>query len=403
MTALDTIDHDAGRRSLGLTARLLRALVQPLAAGSLRIVTPTGETIDLVGRESGVDATVVIERWRAIWRLMRGGGVGFAEAFMDGDWTTPDLTRFLEWALRSEQHSGAFRGHIGARFARRLVHRLRANTRRGSRRNIAAHYDLGNDFYSLWLDRGMSYSSGIYRSGDETLEEAQDAKLERIAELLDAGGGDRVLEIGCGWGGIIEKLLTRHACRMTALTLSTEQHSYAQARVERLGLAGRSDIRLQDYRDVSGQFERIVSIEMLEAVGERYWPVYFETLRARLKPGGTCVLQVITISEDRFAGYRSDPDFIQRYIFPGGMLPTKTAIRDVACAAGLSLDAEESFGLSYAQTLRAWRERFLASGDAIAALGLPERFRRMWEYYLSYCEAGFRGGAVDVSLFRLRG
>jgi cyclopropane-fatty-acyl-phospholipid synthase len=345
----------------------------------------------------------VIERWRAIWRLMRGGGVGFAEAFMDGDWTTPDLTRFLEWALRSEQDAGAFRGHIGARFARRLVHRLRANTRRGSRRNIAAHYDLGNDFYSLWLDRGMSYSSGIYRSGDETLEEAQDAKLERIAELLEAGGGDRVLEIGCGWGGVIEKLLIRHACRVTALTLSTEQHSYAQARVERLGFAGRADIRLQDYRDVSGQFDRIVSIEMLEAVGERYWPVYFETLRARLKPGGTCVLQVITISEDRFAGYRSDPDFIQRYIFPGGMLPTRTAIRDAARAAGLSLDAEEPFGLSYAQTLRAWRERFLASGDAIAALGLPERFRRMWEYYLSYCEAGFRGGAVDVSLFRFRG
>jgi len=403
MTTLDTIDRDTRRQSLGIAARLLRALVPPPAAGKLRIVTPVGETIDFVGRTSGLETTVVIERWRAIWRLMRRGEIGFAEAFMDGDWTTPDLTRFLEWALRNEAQAGVFHGHIGTRLARRVAHRLRANTRRGSRRNIAAHYDLGNDFYHLWLDRSMSYSSGIYLSEAVTLEEAQDAKLDRVAALLDVSPGDSILEIGCGWGSVLERLLTRHDCRMTALTLSTEQRRYAQGRVERLGVAPRADIHLQDYRDISGQFDRIVSIEMLEAVGERYWPIYFDRLRACLKPGGTCVLQVITIAEDRFAGYRSNPDFIQSYVFPGGMLPTKSVIRDAARAAGLSLETEESFGLSYARTLREWHDRLLANGDALAALGLPTLFQRMWEYYLSYCEAGFRGGAIDVSLFQLRG
>jgi cyclopropane-fatty-acyl-phospholipid synthase len=367
------------------------------------MVTPAGDVIDFLGGTSGIDATVVIERWRAIWRLMRGGEVGFAEAFMDGDWTTPDLTRLLEWALSNEAGSSAFRGVFGARLARRIAHSLRANTRRGSRRNIAAHYDLGNDFYRLWLDRGMNYSSGIYASGAETLEEAQDAKLDRIVTLLGVSAGDSVLEIGCGWGSVLERLLTRQVSRMTALTLSTKQRAYAQQRIDRLGLASRADIRLQDYRDVEGQFDRIVSIEMLEAVGERYWPVYFDKLRACLKPGGTCVLQVITIAENRFAGYRSDPDFIQSFIFPGGMLPTKTAIRHAAHTAGLSFDSENSFGLSYARTLKDWRGRFLAQSDLIAAFGLDARFRRMWAYYLGYCEAGFLGGAIDVSLFKFKG
>jgi len=403
MTALDTIDRDTGREPLALTARMLRTLIPPPAAGTLRVITPAGERVDFIGRTSGVDATIVIERWQAIWRLMRGGEVGFAEAFMDGDWTTPDLTRFLEWALLNETEAGAFRGHIVTRLARRIAHGLRANTRRGSRRNIAAHYDLGNDFYRLWLDRGMSYSSGIYSTGRETLEEAQDAKLERVAALLEVKAGDRVLEIGCGWGGVLERLLTGQECRMTALTLSREQRAYAQERAARLGVADRADIRLQDYRDVAGQFDRIVSIEMMEAVGERYWPVYFDQLRACLKPGGTCVLQVITIAEDRFAGYRGSPDFIQSYVFPGGMLPTKSGVRESTRAAGLSLETEDSFGLSYARTLKDWRDRFSANTETIAALGLDARFRRMWEYYLCYCEAGFRGGAIDVSLFQLRG
>jgi len=399
MSSFDAVDHTMAPPRL--TERLVRALVPQPCFGSLKVITPAGERIELRGAFAGPEAVLVVRRWRALWRLMRGGEIGFAEAFIDGDWTSPDLTRLLEWASRNEQATGVYRGHIGARLMRRLAHGLRANTRRGSRRNIAAHYDLGNDFYRLWLDPSMSYSSAVYATPDDTLEQAQQRKLDRIVALLDHPDDSEVLEIGFGWGGVLERLIGAHRCRMTGLTLSTEQLAFSHARLEKLGLS--ADLRLQDYRDVEGRYDRIVSIEMLEAVGEKYWPAYFAKLRACLKPGGTCVLQVITIDEARFAGYRAHPDFIQAYIFPGGMLPTKTAVRTAALAAGFTLGEEEAFGLSYAQTLRAWRERLLAKAQAVSALGLDERFQRMWEYYLAYCEAGFRGGSVDVGLFQLKG
>lgn len=397
---------DAADRAIAaprLAGRLIRALVPRPCFGSLKVITPAGERVELRGSLAGPDAVLVVKRWRTLWRLLRGGEIGFAEAFIDGDWATPDLTRLLEWALRNEKASGAYRGHAGARLMRRLAHGLRANTRRGSRRNIAAHYDLGNDFYRLWLDPSMSYSSAVYASPDETLEQAQQRKLDRIVALLDNPGGKDVLEIGFGWGGVLERLIAAHRCRMTGLTLSTEQLAFSKARLERLRLSEAADLRLQDYRDVEGQFDRIVSIEMLEAVGERYWPAYFTKLRACLKPGGTCVLQVITIDEARFADYRANPDFIQAYVFPGGMLPTRTAVREAAAAAGLTLGAEETFGRSYARTLREWRTRFLAKARDVSALGLDDRFQRMWEYYLAYCEAGFLCGSVDVSLIQLKG
>jgi len=403
MSSFDTADTAVHAPPRPLVGKLLRSLVPEPAAGFLKVITPGGERVDFRASVPGPEAVLVMKNWRAVWRLLRGGEVGFAEAFMDGDWTTPDLTRLLEWALSNEAASGTFRGHAGARLVRRIGHSLRANTKRGSRRNIAAHYDLGNDFYRLWLDPSMSYSSAVYASPDETLEAAQQRKLDRIVALLDKPDGADVLEIGFGWGGVLERLIGAHRCRMTGLTLSTEQLAFSKARLEKLGLAAKADLRLQDYRDVEGQFDRIVSIEMLEAVGERYWPVYFDKIRACLKPGGTCVLQVITIDDSRFDDYRAHPDFIQAYVFPGGMLPTKAAVREAARAAGLTPAGEESFGLSYARTLREWRERFLASKSDVSALGLDDRFQRMWEYYLAYCEAGFLGGSVDVSLFQLRG
>lgn len=403
MTSVEAADSSIPAPPRRLAGRLIRALVPQPCFGSLTVVTPGGERIEFRGPLAGPDAVLVLRRWRALWRLMRGGEIGFAEAFMDGDWTTPDLPRFLEWALRNEKTAAVHRGHPGARLARRLAHTLHANTKRGSRRNIAAHYDLGNDFYRLWLDPSMSYSSAVYASPAESLEQAQQRKLDRIVALLDGPDGKDMLEIGFGWGGVLERLIGAHRCRMTGLTLSTEQLAFSRERLGALGLNAQADLRLQDYRDVQGQFDRIVSIEMLEAVGERYWPVYFEKLRACLKPGGTCVLQVITIDDSRFADYRAYPDFIQAYIFPGGMLPTRNAMREAAAAAGLRLDAEESFGSSYALTLREWRKRFLASSTEISALGLGERFQRMWDYYLAYCEAGFLCGSVDVSLFQLRG
>lgn len=386
------------------TTWLLQKLVPTPQAGSLVIETPSGDRIKLRGADDGPDAAVSLLRWRAVWRLLAGGDVGFADAYIDGDWATPDLPCLIDWAVRNEESfARTMRGTVLSRLALRLLHSRRANSRRGSRRNIAAHYDLGNAFYEAWLDRGMSYSSAVFTTPKQSLEQAQETKLDRVEALLDVKGGESVLEIGFGWGGVLERLIGRHACAMTGLTLSTEQLAYAQNRLRDRGLAARADLRLQDYRDVRGQFDRIVSIEMFEAVGERYWPVYFKTLRDRLKAGGTCVLQVITIAEQRFSAYRDNPDFIQRHIFPGGMLPTKTIMREQAEQAGLAVTAEEAFGQSYAVTLQEWRRRFLAAWPRIESMGFDARFRRMWEYYLAYCESGFRCGTVDVSLIQLRG
>ncbi len=278
-----------------------------------------------------------------------------------------------------------------------MTHRGNRNTHDGSRRNIAFHYDLGNAFYERWLDRGMQYSSAI-RVGDDDLEAAQAHKLDRIGTLLDVAGGESVLEIGCGWGAVSERLAAMH-CAVTAVTLSAEQLAYARDRLESAGLE--ADLRLEDYRDVTGRFDRIVSIEMIEAVGEEYWPAYFETLRERLVPGGHAVIQAILISEDRFEDYRRNPDFIQTHIFPGGMLLTRTAMREQAEAAGLSLRHEELHGKSYAWTLAEWRSRFHAAWGEIEPMGFDARFRRMWDYYLAYCEGGFRAGMIDVGLYVL--
>jgi cyclopropane-fatty-acyl-phospholipid synthase len=276
------------------------------------------------------------------------------------------------------------------------------NTKIGSRRNIAFHYDLGNDFYGQWLDRSMTYSSAFYETPGAALELAQQVKQDRIIEALELHGGEQVLEIGCGWGALAAQL-ARHGAKVIGLTLSARQLAYARDRIGAEGLADRVELRLQDYRDSDGCFDRIVSIEMLEAVGEQYWPAYFTTLRHRLRAGGKAVLQAITISEERFDSYRKGADFIQRYIFPGGTLPTRTILAEQAAQAGLLLDSVTCFGDSYALTLAEWRRRFLNSWPAIETLGFRPSFRRLWEYYLSYCEAGFRMKVLDVGLYSLKG
>ena len=331
------------------------------------------------------------------------GDHGFADGYLDGDWSTPELSQLLELFMRNETvlTPQAESGWLG--LARnRLAHWRRANTRRGSRRNIAAHYDLGNDFFLPWLDDGMNYSSALYAGGD-TLEQAQVRKLDRAAALLELSGGERVLEIGCGWGALAERLIRRHGASVTGVTLSTEQLGYARARLAGAIKRGGADLRLQDYRDIDGRYDRIASIEMIEAVGESYWPAYFAKLRTSLRNGGMALLQAITIDERRFAAYRKRPDFIQRYIFPGGLLPTASIIEREAARAGLKLVHCESFGDSYAKTLHEWRRRFLRAWPHIEPLGFNERFRRMWEYYLAYCEVGFRFGVIDVSFFKLVG
>ena len=386
----------------GLGPFVLKRLLSCLDAGALTVVMPSGARLEHHAAKPGPEATLVLRDWRAFRRFAARGEVGFAEAYMAGEWTTPDLTALIELAATNVARlEDALAGFMPVRIFRRLKHLMRSNTKVGSRRNIAFHYDLGNNFYKPWLDPSMTYSSALYASPNATLEAAQETKLKRIVELLDLNAGSKVLEIGCGWGALAARI-AREGAHLTGLTLSTEQLARARALMDEQGLADKTDLRLQDYRDVTGQFDRIVSIEMLEAVGEQYWPVYFQTLKNRLVPGGTAVLQVITIDEPRFEGYRRSPDFIQHYVFPGGMLPTKTIMAEQAERAGLELVSRECFGASYALTLAEWKRRFQAAWPQVEALGFDTTFRRLWDYYLSYCEAGFRTGVIDVGLYKLR-
>lgn len=402
---LGRLDEQSGR-SVPVLSWALRRYVQRLLRqahlGRLIVTLPDGERIDHRGNQPGPEATLAVNRWSTLARVVTGGSNGFAEAYMDGFWSSPDLPVLLEWFDRnSAALETATDGPLLVRVADRLRHALRSNTRRNSRRNIAAHYDLGNAFYAAWLDDSMSYSSGIYADARTSLEEAQAAKIARVCALLELQPGHQVLEIGAGWGGVMEAAAQQGAA-ITGLTLSVEQKAFAEARLANAAPGGTWEVRLQDYRDVEGSFDRVVSIEMLEAVGEAYWPAYFKQVHDRLKPGGVAVIQVISIAADRYDGYRRRPDFIQRYIFPGGMLPTPQIVADEGRAAGLTLSRREDFGLSYADTLRDWRVRFLAAWPRIAPLGFDPHFKRMWEYYLAYCEAGFRDGAIDVHLFQFR-
>jgi cyclopropane-fatty-acyl-phospholipid synthase len=370
------------------------ALQSKLRGGPLKVVLPSGRVVVLGASDGGTQATLVVERWRAMRRLAVGGDIGFAEAYIAGDLTTPDLVTLLRLAARNRDAlSGVMRASALLRWLERMRHFVRRNTRSGSRRNIVAHYDLGNEFYRFWLDAKMQYSSAQWADDTPDLESAQARKFARVVELLDLSGRESVLEIGCGWGGLAAHLQAQTTSQVVALTLSPAQLDWARA------LEKPIDLRLQDYRDIRERFDRIVSIEMLEAVGKAWLPRYFDTLASALNPGGRAVLQAITIDEALDADYQRNPDFIQKYIFPGGFLPTKSAMATLIERAGLHVLHRESFGLSYVRTLAEWRRRFHASWADIAALGFDDRFRRLWDYYLSYCEAGFAEGTIDVSLY----
>mgnify|MGYP002378253009 CR=1 FL=1 len=354
------------------------------------------------GNGRGPCAKLRIVRTRALRRLLVGGDLAFAEAYIDGDWTTPDLTALIELALVNEVAAGvSFEASFLLKLVERLRHLSRWNTRSGSRRNIAHHYDLSNTFYSLWLDKSMSYSSALFSADDQSLSEAQAEKNRRLAGLLDLRPGLSLLEIGCGWGEFALMAARDYGCRVTAITLSRAQYEYTCSRVADAGLGDQVAVRLQDYRDVDGCYDRIASIEMFEAVGERYWARYFASLGGRLNAGGSAALQIITIEERRFETYRRRPDFIQKYIFPGGMLPSLPALRREIDQAGLRLTDTFMFGADYGRTLALWQHRFQTAWPEIQGLGFDARFKRMWEYYLAYCEAGFRTGSIDVGQFRL--
>jgi cyclopropane-fatty-acyl-phospholipid synthase len=377
-------------------------MVNDIAEGELVLRFTNGAERTIRAAQDGARAVLEITHARSFRRLLLGGEIGLAEAYMDGDWTSPDLASVFEFGSRNmTKLAGTLTGIAPLEWARKITHKLRANTRSGSRKNIAAHYDLGNAFYSQWLDPTMTYSSAVFETTDQSLEDAQRNKWRKLADMMGLREGLSVLEIGCGWGGFAIFAAKEYGCNVTGITLSFEQLAFARKAVEAAQLSHLIDIQLIDYRDVQGIFDRVVSIEMFEAVGEENWPAYFDVVRERLKPGGIAALQIITIDEDRFESYRKQTDFIQLYIFPGGMLPTRTALKTVATACGLGCETARTFALSYAETLRRWRMVFDEKWPSIAPLGFDERFKRMWDYYLASCEGSFRSGSIDVGQFRL--
>jgi len=382
---------------------LVEGLLKQIRVGSIAIILPDGTRLQSEMAHPDLHATIVVHEPSALRKLILGGSIGFSESFIAGDWESPDLSKLIEiLALNGEILAGRLGGSPPMRAANYLLHRLKRNSRQGSKKNIRYHYDLGNDFYAKWLDPDMIYSSAIYTNCGEDLAQAQRNKIARIVDLLDLSEQQSVLEIGCGWGALSRYIAEEKKARVHGITLSNQQLSYAQEVVRRSAEKNLVSLALTDYRDVEATYDRIVSIEMIEAVGEEFLPHYFQTIRDRLNPDGQAVIQAITIDENRFDRYKSTPDFIQRYIFPGGFLTTKSMMSKYTDAAGLELRHAEFFGQSYAWTLNEWRTRFIANWPEISQLGYSEKFRNMWEFYLAYCEGGFNAGAIDVGLYVLK-
>jgi cyclopropane-fatty-acyl-phospholipid synthase len=392
---------DARKMTIGVggaqppALRLLLKLLARIRVGKLKLVAPDGSVFLFQG-EPGPEATVILRHVDTARRVMFGGDLGLAEAYMDGQWETPDLMAFLELGQRNMQALRVDKPGLLHRLLDSLVHALRRNTRRGARRNIQSHYGLGNAFYKLWLDETLTYSSAVFDGPSQPLADAQRNKYQHLLDLLQLKPEHHLLEIGSGWGGFALHAARETGCRVTSITLSEEQLKEARARAEAQGLADRVEFELIDYRDLQGQFDRIVSIEMFEAVGERYWDAYFKAVHDRLTPGGRAAFQIITIRDAAFERYRRTVDFIQRYIFPGGMLASPSVWEAHVEAAGLKTEAKQFYGEHYARTLKLWDARVRSVGPEIGRLGFDERFLRMWHYYLAYCHAGFATKHVDL-------
>ena len=387
------------RKASPVMGLLLRLLSANWAWGRLTLVMPDGARHQLTGQTAGHAAVLTIRDPRFAVRVLKNGDIGFAEGYMAGEWDTPDLAVLLETLVNNyDQIRRLFDGNPLMKLVNGIGHRLNRNSRRGSRRNIHAHYDLGNAFYGAWLDPSMTYSSARFEGPGQSLQDAQRAKYASLARMMDLQPGHSVLEIGCGWGGFAEFAARETGAVVTGVTISREQHDYARRRLFEAGLAERADIRLIDYRDVEGRFDRVASIEMFEAVGREYWPVYFRKLHDALKPGGRAGLQVITIQDELFDEYDARTDFIQKYVFPGGCLPSEARMAPEIAGAGLAEAGIVRFGGDYAETLAEWARRFESAWGEIVMIeaSFDDRFRRLWRFYLAYCEAGFRSGRTDV-------
>ena len=418
MTTLQTTPLGSAVQAFALpkdapgAARTTLKLLLRLRHGTLTVHLPGG-SVQRFGSGQAPLASLHLNNWNACRAALRSGDIGFAESYIAGDWTTPNLSDLLQVLIanRNEVEDVIYGSWLG-RFVYRVKHLLNHNTKANSRKNIHAHYDLGNAFYELWLDGTMNYSSAIFETPETSMKDGQNAKVRRALNMARVKPGDRVLEIGCGWGALAEMATTEFNASLVGVTLSTEQLAWAQARMARADASAKADLRLQDYRDIgktSGgktsvdePFDAICSIEMVEAVGREYWPEYFQTVARLLKPGGHACIQSIVIADELFDRYVSSTDFIQQYIFPGGCLPCPREFRAQAAAAGFDVVDEFSFGQDYARTLRLWRDDFMAQESRVLQLGFDKRFIRIWEFYLAYCEAAFVEANTSVMQFTLR-
>ncbi len=377
--------------------------VQDLRSGVVEFGLPDGRVFVVKGKRPGSVGRIEVVNPDMFSRVIREGDMGFSDAFLEGWWTSPDLQTLLDVVFANNNEIGYnFSAPLLPRLFERVRHWMHSNSKRQARKNISYHYDLGNEFYSRWLDETMTYSSALFKSGQEDLAKAQTQKYASICDQMGVEEGDHLLEIGCGWGGFAEYAASIRGARVTGLTISREQHDFAKERVFKAGLAEKVDIVMRDYRDERGIYDGVASIEMFEAVGEQYWPVYFQTVNDRLKAGAQGTLQIITISDDLFDRYRTSVDFIQKHIFPGGMLPSPTALRAEIRQAGMDVCHSVEFGKSYSLTLRRWYQTFNQQWDEIAELGFDQRFKNMWDFYLTSCASGFEYGTTDLTQITVR-
>lgn len=380
--------------------RAIKNRLGKIRSGSMALTLPSGDTLRFAGPKPGPAADIQVRDWRLFRRVFWGGDVAFGEAYVDGDWDTSDIARVIEFFGRNTTGaSNPYDSGLIDRLLNRMRHRANPNTRGGSRKNISFHYDLGNAFYREWLDPTMTYSAALFEKGEQDLKSAQDAKYRRLCEAVGLKTGMRVLEIGCGWGGFAEFAAREYGAEVTGITISERQFEYSKSRMKATGLDGQVDIRFQDFRELEGQFDAIVSIEMFEAIGEALWQPYFSKVSELLKPGAKAAFQIILIDEDRYERYRRSPDFIQLHIFPGGMLPSASRVIQSAESTGLAYGETFLFGADYAQTLEHWERSFLDALPRIAEQGFDARFERLWLYYLAYCRGGFASGTIDVGHF----
>tara|TARA_B100000989_G_C19524098_1_gene465835 strand:- start:969 stop:2186 length:1218 start_codon:yes stop_codon:yes gene_type:complete len=378
-------------------------LVRKLNSGRVDFILPDGRQFRAEGAKPGPVAEVFINNPDVFARLVREGDLGFSDAYLDGWWTTPDLQAFMDFIhADNDDMYDEFPGMGLVRAWEKARFWFQSNSKRQAIKNISYHYDLGNDFYSLWLDDTMTYSSALFSTSQESLENAQVTKYASMIDQMGVKPGDHVLEIGCGWGGFAEYAAKERGLKVTGLTISKEQLDFARKRINNNGLGDKVNLKLQDYRDENGVYDGVASIEMFEAVGEKYWPIYFNKVKQCLKPGKQATLQIITIHDARWEVYRKGVDFIQKYIFPGGMLPSPTVLRQEVAKAGLNVQHSIEFGKSYSQTLRRWFEVFNDQWDTISGMGFDDRFRRMWNFYLTSCAATFESGNCDVTQITLQ-